>query len=510
MLRKPNADGLPQGKGGELIEDLLETYRVRLDELYAQKREITYQLEKLGKKRDALIAEQTRLMREQKEVFKVVYISVENPKTEKIHVQLDYFTENASWIPSYNLRIPEDGSPVQLEYIAKVSQTTGEDWTMVNITLSTEEPAWYLHMPQVRPFYLGQAKRTHQTQKFTSRNVGISGRVSEFKNGQPIPAANVVVRENGKVITGTTTDMEGFYQINGLPRGYYSIEASFIGFGSKIVSDIRFNMAPVNLDFELIEEAELLGEVEVIEYVVPMIDADKQGTTYTSTDFGYYGGGGSYSPKATRTKAESRLQNFDTEIRNETYVFTLEKPFSLASTDRRFRLTYAIKPLESKVVYVAAPGMEEKTYRNIEVENWEKLNLSPGELSIYSGKTFSGLTDLSLDDAMDTLKIATGIASEIVVRREKLLDYSEKRFLKSRIKTTTGYVIRVSNTASTSREVTVIDQVPVARRSQDEVELLESTGASFDERTGILTWKLSFDPGETKELTFKYAVQIER
>jgi uncharacterized protein (TIGR02231 family) len=57
-------------------------------------------------------------------------------------VRLNYLVDEAAWRPQYKLRAgkgPKD--PVRLEYLAAVVQHTGEDWSGVELVLSTAQPA---------------------------------------------------------------------------------------------------------------------------------------------------------------------------------------------------------------------------------------------------------------------------------------------------------------------------------------------------------------------------------
>src|SRR5207253_1642266 len=56
-------------------------------------------------------------------------------------VRLNYLVETASWRPQYKLRAGKEAKePVRLEYLAAVTQHTGEDWAGVKLVLSTAEP----------------------------------------------------------------------------------------------------------------------------------------------------------------------------------------------------------------------------------------------------------------------------------------------------------------------------------------------------------------------------------
>ncbi len=56
-------------------------------------------------------------------------------------VQLNYLVDSAAWLPQYKLRTGRTAKDaVQVEYLASIMQQTGEDWSNVNLTLSTAKP----------------------------------------------------------------------------------------------------------------------------------------------------------------------------------------------------------------------------------------------------------------------------------------------------------------------------------------------------------------------------------
>ncbi len=66
-------------------------------------------------------------------------------------VRLNYLVSAATWHPAYKLRAGKDlKDPVQLEYLAAVTQQTGEDWSSVQLTLSTAQPMLNAAPPDLR------------------------------------------------------------------------------------------------------------------------------------------------------------------------------------------------------------------------------------------------------------------------------------------------------------------------------------------------------------------------
>ena len=55
-------------------------------------------------------------------------------------VRLNYLVNGATWQPQYKLRSAGEKDPVQVEYLGSVSQQSGEDWSDVELVLSTATP----------------------------------------------------------------------------------------------------------------------------------------------------------------------------------------------------------------------------------------------------------------------------------------------------------------------------------------------------------------------------------
>ena len=71
-------------------------------------------------------------------------------------VRLNYLVTSASWRPQYKLRAGKAAKdPVQIEYLASLVQHSGEDWTNVNIVLSTAQPMLNAAPPDLQSLQVG-------------------------------------------------------------------------------------------------------------------------------------------------------------------------------------------------------------------------------------------------------------------------------------------------------------------------------------------------------------------
>jgi uncharacterized protein (TIGR02231 family) len=73
-------------------------------------------------------------------------------------VELTYTVSGVSWQPIYDLRLVETGEaqPVlEVDYLAQVTQRSGEAWQDVTLALSTARPALAGRLPQLDPWFIG-------------------------------------------------------------------------------------------------------------------------------------------------------------------------------------------------------------------------------------------------------------------------------------------------------------------------------------------------------------------
>jgi uncharacterized protein (TIGR02231 family) len=69
-------------------------------------------------------------------------------------ISVNYFVNQASWVPSYDLRASKETSTIELKHRASVTQNTGLDWKNVNLVLSTGNPNQTSEKPNLNPFFL--------------------------------------------------------------------------------------------------------------------------------------------------------------------------------------------------------------------------------------------------------------------------------------------------------------------------------------------------------------------
>jgi uncharacterized protein (TIGR02231 family) len=85
---------------------------------------------------------------------KVVTVRIAAPAAGDLDLSLSYAVPGASWSPAYDARLRSAERKVQLEAFGLVRNATGEDWTAVELTLSTARPGLGGAAPEISPWYV--------------------------------------------------------------------------------------------------------------------------------------------------------------------------------------------------------------------------------------------------------------------------------------------------------------------------------------------------------------------
>ncbi|MBL7963592.1 MAG: carboxypeptidase regulatory-like domain-containing protein [Flavobacteriales bacterium] len=102
----------------------------------------------------------------------------------------------------------------------------------------------------------------------------LRGKVTDKKDGSPLPFVNIVVENRGTLVGGGTTDFDGKYDIKPIDPGTYDVMVSYVGYQPVKQTGVVINSNKITfLDFSLQAGVEL-KEFEVIKYEVPLINKD--------------------------------------------------------------------------------------------------------------------------------------------------------------------------------------------------------------------------------------------
>lgn len=192
------------------------------------------------------------------------------------------------------------------------------------------------------------------------------------------------------------------------------------------------------------------------------------------------------------------------------FEFEIKTPLTLPSNGRDVTTEIARYQLPATYEYRCYPKHDKEAFLVADATDWMKLNLLPGQASVYFENAYVGKSALDPTVATDTLHFSLGRDQGILVSRTKVNDTSVRRFLGSNQEQTMTWKITVKNNRREAVNLTVYDQTPIARNSNINVSIEELSGGQLDRDTGIVSWPIQLQAGQQRELLLQYKVKYPK
>lgn len=446
----------------------------------------------------------------EEEVSSEVHLVIDAKQATKATFEISYLIANARWFPSYDIRVDDISKPLKIVYKANISQTSGEDWEDVKLTLSTSNPNKNAQKPKVQPWYINlnqnnnsQHYSSQRSFKTQSKFAKVHGQIRDRVTGEPIPFATIQV--NGSTI-GTTSDFDGFYELT-LPPTAQQLTVSFIGYQNQTI-----NINNQKMDILLQEEVNQLQEVVVTSNKLSMLDAESRTVSYESVQVagvssstrvrGFRINQNNKGPRKVITPIKiTPIQNV---VNKE---FKVDVPITIPSDMQSYHVE--IEQIETKATYehYCAPKIEPEVFLTAYITDWEKYDLMEGQANVYFEDTYIGNTLLDVGYLSDTLNLSLGRDKGVVVKRTKVKDVSKRQLLGSNKIDNRTFEIEIRNTKGQEINLVIEDQFPISTNSKIEITQKEKSGGKVDEPTGIITWDLKLKPKTNEKLKLSYQVK---
>ncbi len=467
--------------------------------------------ERLSKITDSVIAQEDKIRKLQEEQqltegkinalgvketkqYGQVIALLETKQASKVNLTLKYAVGNARWLPSYDIRFNSVDAPLFVNYKANVQQSTGIDWKNVDLSISSGNPEEGGQSPQLTPWRLDFYSKYQVP--LNSRISQVSGYVFD-ENRKPL--AGTVVMVEGTTI-GTVTDTQGRYSIS-IPSNASSLSFNYLGYSSKT---IRITSEELNVALYPVELA--IEDDEDIVYKNRALTESARGEV---RGIGSMAGAerkpGSVQRAYPQQQKSEALEVFEQEYQTN-FAYDIKTPYDIPSDNQSYAVEMVRHEMPASFNYTSTPKLLDKAFLNAQILNWGKYNLLEGEANLFVENSFVGKTVLELNESSDTLNLSLGRDERIIVKREKDESFLEKKFIGTKRKETVAWKISLRNTKKEAVNLVISDQIPVPVNEDIKVEAEELSGASYDSKTGLLTWRLSLPANSTKDIVFRYTV----
>ena len=373
-----------------------------------------------------------------------------------------YITQNAYWVPYYDIKADNIKSPLKFIYKARISQTTGIDWKKVKLSLSTASPRQFGDAPLLKTWFLGYINPVYRMNKELAKSNTIPS-LEEKSSSADQSLSSVVVR--------------GYGSISGNGQPLYVVNGS-------IMEESEFKkINPSNIK-----------SVNVL-----------KGEGATSL----YGSRGSAGVIVATLK--EGLDDYISVSESELDItYDISIPYDIPTNGKAQIATLKETNVPATYKYYAVPKIQNDAFLLAEVVDWQGLNLLPGEANIIFEGTYIGKSFIDPFSSNDTLNLTLGIDKRVVIKKEKMVDYSSVKFLGSNKLQTITYEITVKNNKSEPINIILKDQFPISTNKEIDVTLLEGKDGSVNNEIGVITWQLQVPAGKSEKRRISYSVKYPK
>lgn len=510
---------LSRKEEGAILSDIKEAsafYREKLNEIKQAKLELSLEAFDIKEKIQNTYIELNSIISQENKPYSRITFIIDCETKLSTDFTVTYFVPSAGWLPLYDFRVNELNQPLNLIYSANIFQSTGENWDDVNLTLSTNSPSLNNEKPVLDTWFIDRRKTTGP--KVISDGHGsLQGKITDDATGETIPFVNVVAYQDGNLITGAVSDMDGRYNIKPLKKGFYDIKASFVGYHSKLIEDVMLEPDRITFqDIKLSQSATLLEHVEIVEYKVPLLQKDRMtsGTIVTSDEIAKMPGRssgniaervggirGSYSQEVVLVDGYEASENM------AGIEYKIDQPYSIPSDGNDYTVKIKEVRIPVEYMYLAIPKLDKDAFLVAQITDWERLDLLSGQSSIYYKGTFTGHSYLDANSTKDTLVVSLSRDKNIIIERTLLKERSEKQFIGNNVRETLSWSITIKNNKPERIKIIVRDQFPMAENKLIEIDQDDCSDGKVDPKTGLVTWQLELNPEEKKDLNLSYSLK---
>lgn len=461
-----NISGSDKGLGIDELMKTMEYYKSKSGELENIKAKQQKELQQINKSLESF---QKQLLQESLKNNKssgILSLTLSSPLATTCNFTISYYTQSASWVPYYDINIPDTEKPIRFVSKAKIRQTTGLDWEKVKLTLSTSTPSSGKIAPLFTTWFLSPSSPS------------LKGAYAKISS---IPASQIsyTYADAKQVSERISADVD-------VPENDDSQAPIYI-VNNNIVSQEDFE----SLDPSIVKETSFIeGSTAINQY-----GAGASGGVYLVT---------------LKNSMDDYVSVSDNQMN---LAINVDIPFSVPGNGKEQSIDLQTKETTAKYKYYCAPKLDTETYLLAEIADWEKLNLLTGKANITYNGTYVGETQIDASSTQKTLSLTLGSDKRVNVKREKLQDFSSKRFLNNDVKQIFTYKLTVRNNQNKAIKMVLKDQYPISTQKNIEVELLKDSTTPWTvnvEALGVISWEEELKAGETKVYNISYSVKYPK
>jgi hypothetical protein len=429
-------------------------------------------------------------------------------------VEIEYFVPGARWRPAYELRFLADDGRADLAQYGLVTQASGEDWTDVELELSTAQPSVGIALPTLLTWTLGEAKEWRPVVYPRSGPPA----VPTFPPPTPSTSKSETARDVERTLL--LARLEGVQATAPAPEPSLTKDADYAA-PKRAMAGMAYGklsprssvppppppppppMAPMALAQPsrayAQEESVAMSSAEAAP--IAMMDSVSSGAPGSvARAFALFEAPLPPAPSVDPSSPAALAGGL-------AYVYAAAARATVRSTGDAYRAPLARETHPVTAYYEATPALAPQAFLRATVTNRSSRPILGGPVGIFLGTAYAGDGALATTGAGGNLALPLGADEDVRVSRKLLLDTTSKGVFSKEDVTTYRVVLEVASYKKKAVRVVVREPLPMSGGEDVEVKLLSATPkAAAPDEDGIVAWTVDVAPGKVAKLELAYQV----
>lgn len=427
-------------------------------------------------------------------------------------VEIEYFVPGARWRPAYELRFLADDGRAELAQYGLVTQASGEDWTDVELELSTAQPSVGIALPTLLTWTLGEAKEWRPVVYPRSGPPAVPTyppprpSTSKSETARDVERALLVARlqglQAGAPAPEPSMDKDADYAAprvsGGIAYGKRAQRASVPPPPPPPPPMAPMALAQPSRAYDA-EESSVMKSSEATP--IAMMDSVSSGAPGSvARAFALFEAPLPPAPSVDPSSPAALAGGLS-------YVYAAAARATVRSTGDAYRAPLARETHPVTAFYEATPALAPQAFLRATVTNRSSRPILGGPVGIFLGTAYAGDGALATTGAGGNLALPLGADEDVRVSRKLLLDTTSKGVFSKEDVTTYRVVLEVASYKKKSVRVVVREPLPMSGGEDVEVKLLSTTPkAAAPDEDGIVAWTVDVAPGKVAKLELAYQV----
>lgn len=190
--------------------------------------------------------------------------------------------------------------------------------------------------------------------------------------------------------------------------------------------------------------------------------------------------------------------------------YKIDIPYTIPSDGQGHMIFIQSTELAADYHYVSVPKLDSNVYLQATINNWQNLNLLPGQTNLYFENSYVGQSHLAFNKVEEGLSLSLGVENRIIVKREEDKKKGSAGFFGGNAERKLAYTIKVSNARPDAIQFKLIDQLPVSQNEQIKFLDMQFKGAKHDVKTGEIIWETALKPNENRTFEYNYKIRYPK